>query len=203
LSEPCAYTHSPLGSERDAFEASGASPGSAAPDGRIGAEGEEEFLADRLQGRFTVAYFGAEGPPIDAGVDVASLVFDRASAPTLFERFGVEASATYVFRPDGHVLSRCQGIDPVFAQSSILSVLAPASASKATLSANDPVLERDRLYDALSAFVDGIAEAERSRLVERFVPMLADLHADPATVRGAMELAFKQSRALHTSLEPQ
>jgi len=203
LSEPCAYAHPLSGDERDSFDAPAASPGAAAPDGRISPGGEECFLAHRLQGRFTVAYFGADGPAIEAGVEVAALVLDRAAAPTVFERFGVKKTATYVFRPDGHVLARCEGIDPSFAQASIVAVLNGASSPKATQSVGDHALERDRLYDALSAFIDGIAESERGRLIERFVPMLADSHADPAAIRGAIELACKQLRSTQTSLAPQ
>ena len=201
LSEPCAYAHSSLSGEGDEFDAPAASPGSAAPDGIVSFGDEDAFFADRLQGRFTVTYFGAEGPAIDAGPEVVTMSLERTCAPALFERFGVRSTATYVFRPDGHVLARCQGIDGGFATASIEAALKGASSPPPTQSARDPALERDRLYDSLSALIDALGEAERDAMVEKFVPMLADPRADTEAIRGAIELAVKRARPRRTALE--
>jgi len=198
LSEPCAYVHSPLGEERGEFNAPAAAPGAAAPDAKIRLDGRDTYFSDSLQGRFTVAYFGGTGTAPNAGVEVVAINLDREAAPTLFERYGVKEKATYVFRPDGHVLARCQGIDPGFAEASIASALRGGSSSQAPRASQDRTLERDRLYEALAALVDKTAETKRSRVISRFVDMLAgqlaDLHADPAAIRTAIEQAGRVDR---------
>jgi 3-(3-hydroxy-phenyl)propionate hydroxylase len=115
LSTATCYPPSPLGRERGTFENSMACPGACAPDGRFG----EGFFVDQLQGQFTVAYFGARGP------EVADRTLHIPPAnEILFARYGVPAEgATYVFRPDGHVLARCTGIDGAFAREAIQAVL--------------------------------------------------------------------------------
>jgi hypothetical protein len=104
-----------LGRERGTFENSTACPGACAPDGHFG----EGFFVEQLQGQFTVAYFGARGP------DLADRTLHIPPAnEILFARYGVPAEgATYVFRPDGHVLARCTGIDGAFAREAIQAVL--------------------------------------------------------------------------------
>ncbi len=203
LSEACVYSDTPLRAERGAFDAPAAAPGCAAPDGKIGAGGEASYLADTLQGRFTVAYFGADGPAVersfdasvdrsfDAPVEVATLCLKHACAPVLFERYGVEDTATYVFRPDGHILARCIGIDHAFAEASIVSALGGGTAPEVgqKQSTRDETLERDRLFEAFAALVDQSPEAERSRVLARLVVMLADRLGDPAATLQAIGLA--------------
>ena len=195
LSEPCAYAHSPLALERDAFDAPSASPGSATPDCKIRIDGTDTYFADRLQGRFTVVYLGAKGPAIDADIEVATMYLDQEDAPQLFELYGVRETATYVIRPDGHVLARCHGIDPAFAKGSIARVLSGASSSSTAQATRDPALERDRLYDALSALVDRTSAPERSRVLERFMGLLADPDADPAATRRSIERAIGHAQS--------
>ena len=115
LSTATCYPPSPLGRERGTFENSTACPGACAPDGRFG----EGFFVEPLQGQFTVAYFGARGPEVaDRTLQVPP------ENEILFARYGVPAEgATYVFRPDGHVLARCTGIDGAFAREAIQAVL--------------------------------------------------------------------------------
>jgi len=89
--------------------------GAAAPDGRLSAG----FFVEELQGDFTVAYFGAAGP----GLEYRTMTIPREGNETLFARYAVEGTVTYVFRPDGHVLARCTGIDAGFARQAIQGVL--------------------------------------------------------------------------------
>ena len=176
LSEACAYSETPLGSERDAFDAPAARPGVAAPDGKVRAGGAETCFVDRLRGRFTVAWFGAAGPSLQTGVDVDTVVLSRESAAALFERYGVENTATYVLRPDGHVLARCKGIDAEFAVAAIHTALAGGAAPRPAASpppAPGSQLEMDRRYDACAAQIDATAQADRSRVLAGLVATLA------------------------------
>ena len=97
LSVATTYRDSPLNLQRGTFDSALPAPGAAAPDGRF----EQGYFVERLQGDFTVAYAGGNGQ---------------------WTRHG-EGQATYAFRPDGHVLARCEGVDPAFAQGAIESVL--------------------------------------------------------------------------------
>ncbi len=190
LSQACAYSESPLGAERGAFDAPGAAPGCAAPDGTVRVGGRNTHFADRLQGRFTVVYFGGDGEPPHAGVETVTMSIERASAPTLFERFGVKDQATYVFRPDGYVLARCRGIGAAFARDAILDALKGGSRAAAKgAGACDSTLERDRLYDALAALIDETAENERARVLAPLMALLAAHPMDPAAVRQSIERA--------------
>jgi 3-(3-hydroxy-phenyl)propionate hydroxylase len=111
LSIAAVYDRSPLNSERGDFLSTAAKPGAAAPDGRFG----NGYFVDALAGDFRVAYFGERAEP--------EALFVEKGDP-LWARYGVPAQgATYVFRPDGHVLARCTGIDPVFARAAIRGVL--------------------------------------------------------------------------------
>jgi hypothetical protein len=108
------YEGSPLNRQRGEFAAPAARPGAAAPDGRLGAG----YFVEGLQGEFSVACFGgrAEVPGI------RTVTIERESP--LWDRYGVPGEgATYVFRPDGHVLARCAGIDGAFAREAIQAVL--------------------------------------------------------------------------------
>ena len=112
---------------------------------------------------------------VDVGVDVASVSLERQSAPKLFERYGVNATATYVFRPDGHVLARCKGIDAEFAAAVIRSTLVGGSSGVAPPPGRtDEQLERDRLYDEYAALVDEACESERSNVLARVVARLTE-----------------------------
>jgi 3-(3-hydroxy-phenyl)propionate hydroxylase len=111
LSVAAVYEESPLSREKGGFRDLRAKPGAAAPDGRFG----NGHFVDALAGDFRVAYFG-EGP------EPQSLLVERGDP--LWARYGVpEEGATYVFRPDGHILARCAGIDPAFARAAIQAVL--------------------------------------------------------------------------------
>ncbi len=203
LSVACLYADTPPGRERGRFDSDEARPGAAAPDGLVTEAGKKQYFVDRLQGRFTVAWFGATGPDLAACVPVATLNLARASAPALFARYGVQDTATYVFRPDGHVLARCAGIDAGFATAAIESALGataepgasnsavavpPGAGQETTRRAMDQ-LEADRLYDALAALLDGTPEAERSRVLARLVVQLADQLGDYAGALRAVSLA--------------
>jgi len=143
------YAHSPLNLERGAFGSTLAQPGAAAPDGRF----EDGFLIERLPGEFTVAYFGGEVP--------GALCVARKGHDALFARYGVEDQATYVLRPDGHVLARCDGIDPAFAAQALARVTGyQASAQPRVPHSLQP--ESDRLFDRLSARLDALPEAGRA-----------------------------------------
>ncbi|MEO8203233.1 MAG: FAD-dependent monooxygenase [Betaproteobacteria bacterium] len=190
LSEPCAYT---APQEDDGFDAPQAAPGAAAPDGNVRLGSDEFFLADRLQGRFSVVYFGRSGPPLDMGIDTGIFNIDRASAPTLFGRYGVGEAATYVFRPDGHVLARCGGIDATFARSSIEALLASAHKAAEPGPSTDRALDRDRLYEAFAALIDRTDEAGRARVLARLVVSLADRLGDPAATLQSIDLAQDES----------
>ena len=114
LSVASVYQDSSLNREKGAFASRLACPGAAAPDGRFGGG----YFVDQLGGDFCVAYFGAEGPSMSC----KTFVVLKNESEALFARYGVESAATYVFRPDGHVLARCAGIDPEFAREAIEAV---------------------------------------------------------------------------------
>lgn len=165
LSVACTYADSPLNRERGEFDAPLAQPGAAAPDGRFGAG----FFVERLQGQFTTAYFGGDGPELE----VPTLTVPREGHEALFARYGVTETATYVFRPDGHVLARCTGIDPEFAKAAIDALLdyhaGGAPARKPAKTRQLAQLDLDRRYDALAALVDRTPPAERERVLARLV----------------------------------
>jgi 3-(3-hydroxy-phenyl)propionate hydroxylase len=111
LSVASTYEESPLNREKGQFADSRARPGSAPLDGRFG----NGYFVEALGGTFKVAYFGerAERQGLFVGRD-----------DPLCQRYGVpREGATYVFRPDGHVLGRCAGIDAAFARQAIERVL--------------------------------------------------------------------------------
>ena len=170
LSVATVYGQSPLNRERGTFTSSLARPGAAAPDGRFG----DGFLVDHLRGEFTVAWFGVQGPQLD----VPSVSLRKEGNEKLFERYGVETTATYVFRPDGHVLARCTGIDAAFARDAIRGVLDYAGersdrmATTQTSGQGLPQSELDRLYDELAALVDRTPEEERERTLARLAVAL-------------------------------
>jgi 3-(3-hydroxy-phenyl)propionate hydroxylase len=175
LSVACTYVDSPLGYERGEFGSRSAAPGAAALDGRIEDQAGPRWFVDGLQGRFTVAYFGGAGAAPDTGAEVRCLSVEHRSAPALFTRYGVKEAATYVFRPDGHVLARCEGIDPAFATTAIQFALAGGSEECVSGSReDDQQLERDRLYDEYSALVDAAEESGRSTVLARVTALLTD-----------------------------
>jgi 3-(3-hydroxy-phenyl)propionate hydroxylase len=164
------YAASPLNCESGDFTSAAATPGAAAPDGRL----DGGYFVDRLSGEFTVAWFGAEGPRLSC----RSFSLPREGNETLFQRYGVEDRATYVFRPDGHVLARCTGIDGAFAEDAINAVLdyrierTEAMSTPATPSAGMSQADMDRLYDELAALVDGTPKEHRERVLARLAVAL-------------------------------
>jgi 3-(3-hydroxy-phenyl)propionate hydroxylase len=173
LSEACVYANSAAGAERGAFATRDTAPGAAAPDGRIRTGGGKAWLAEHLQGEFTILYFGGAGPRVETGVETRVLDLAHGSAPELFACYGVKDTATYVFRPDGHVLARCEGIDAAFAVAAIRGLLAGGASVDQPVSASDQ-LETDRLYDALAALVDQASGVERERVLAHAVRQLGE-----------------------------
>jgi 3-(3-hydroxy-phenyl)propionate hydroxylase len=161
LSVASVYAHSPLNAERGAFASALAQPGAAAPDGRYGAG----HFAEQLQGGFAVAYFGADGPAV-SGAQVLQVPANGHDA--LFARYGVDGQATYVFRPDGHVLARCTGIDAAFAAAAIDRSREGWSAGPAK-AAKSLQPDADRLFDRLSARLDAIPASARAEALARVV----------------------------------
>jgi 3-(3-hydroxy-phenyl)propionate hydroxylase len=176
LSVASVYAHSPLNAERGAFAAALAQPGAAAPDGRFGAG----HFVERLQGGFTVAYFGAEGPTV---AESQALQVPRNGHEALFARFGVEAEATYVFRPDGHVLARCTGIDAAFANAAIDRVLGfrGDAPPKAAVSVQP---EADRLFDRLSVQLDAMPAHGRVAALASVVARIEECQGKLEGLRG-------------------
>ena len=162
LSVAARYASVIPGCEQGSFGNDLARPGAPAPDGRL-AEG---FFVEQLGGAFVVAWFGEAGPSLD----VKTVFVRQEGHEALFERYGVQGTATYVFRPDGHVLARAAGIDPDFAREAIASVLAcrPGAGAPSAEEA-PPQLRLDRLYDELAAQVDAAPEAERPLVLGRAV----------------------------------
>jgi hypothetical protein len=114
---------------------------------------------------------------------------------TLFARYGVKETATYVFRPDGHVLARCTGIDAAFAEESIRSVLEYRIDRRATMNPPQAGADRmsqadmDRLYDDLAALVDRTGKEQRERVLARLAVTLAQQVGSYAGVKKAIEEA--------------
>ena len=186
LSVATVYGESPLNRERGAFANALAAPGAAAPD----APCRGGFFVDQLRGEFLVCYFGGEGPATDfptLAVAYSKPLFDRYAVPP--------EGATYVFRPDGHVLARCTGIDAEFARQAIHAVLnydrsptrrEPMSAAKAGAMTQ---AESDRLYDAFAEMVDQAPADQRERVLARACVMLAQRVGEYGKVLEAIELA--------------
>jgi len=143
LSTPTLYADSPLNlPDADAFAAR-AVPGQAAPDGRVRtAGGAEGHLVERLRGfvllRFVEdAAVPAPAPAEAAGVPVADVVVRRGRTagpgelldPTgaLFDRYDAAGGATYVIRPDGHVMGRRRGDRPDLAGDALARVARTAA----------------------------------------------------------------------------
>jgi 3-(3-hydroxy-phenyl)propionate hydroxylase len=172
LSTACTYVQSPLNrekaGERAAFNAPLAMPGAAAPDGRIAGDG---YLVDKLQGRFTVVYFGGEG----ARAELPSLSIPLKDNEELCARYGaLVRGATYVFRPDGHALARCLGIDSGFAREAVDSVMRfRAGAPGKPVEAPPTIHDRDRLYDEFAAVLDGVPKKQREHALAQLAMALA------------------------------
>jgi 3-(3-hydroxy-phenyl)propionate hydroxylase len=187
LSVATAYRDSPFNREKGHFESETAAPGAAAPDARFGGG----FFVDQVQGQFTVAYFGAEG----ADVAERTLFVPRDGNETLFERYGVKETATYAFRPDGHVLARCTGIDARFAREAIQAVFDYRDDGRNPMTAKDAASdhisqgEMDRLYDELSLLIDATPAAGRERTLARLVIALAQELGSYAKAKDAIEKA--------------
>jgi 3-(3-hydroxy-phenyl)propionate hydroxylase len=177
LSVATIYTDSPLNREKGEFTSSLAQPGAAAPDGRFGAG----FLVDELQGEFTVAYFGAAGPALEAKTI-------QVRDETLLQRYGVKHNATYVFRPDGHVLARCAGIDADFARAAIRNVLDYRTGKGEKVPSMKPT-DTDDIFDLLAALVDQTPKSERERVLARLAVTLAHQVGDFSEIKAAIETA--------------
>ena len=165
------YAHSPLNMERGVFSSALAQPGSAAPDGRF----EEGYFAERLQGEFTVAYFGGEG--------MEGLCIGHRGHDALFARYGVEDKATYVFRPDGHVLARCTGIDAGFARKAVERVTRFVASAQAQ-EARSVQPASDRLFDRLSAQLDAIPQVRRASALAPVISRIEEQRGDLAGITG-------------------
>jgi 3-(3-hydroxy-phenyl)propionate hydroxylase len=177
LSVASAYAHSPLNAERGDFSSALARPGAAAPDGRFGGS----YFAERLQGGFAVAYFGGQGPDVSGA---QALQVPRKGHDALFARYGVDDEATYVFRPDGHVLARCTGLDAAFAAGAIERVL-DCSAAGAAREAVSVQPDADRLFDTLSAQLDARPAAARAAALAEVVARIERARGDLAGVAAA------------------
>ncbi|HZM36025.1 MAG TPA: FAD-dependent oxidoreductase [Burkholderiales bacterium] len=79
--------------------------------------------------------------------------------------------ATYVFRPDGHVLARCAGDDPAFARAAIDDALSGKRIPPVSKPARP---NPDRFFDELAARLDATPAPERERVLARLVVTLAD-----------------------------
>lgn len=187
LSTAACYADSPLNLERGDFSTAPlAAPGCAAPDGRHGIG----HLVDNLQGRFTVGWFGSEGPRME----VRTVQVFRNTNEELCRRYGAETEdATYVFRPDGHVLARCRGIDAAFARTAIERVLRYGGGAVRATTAGVSPHDKDRLYDDFSAFLDATPAAERERALARVAVALAERLGSPAAVREALAASRRAS----------
>ena len=149
--------------------------GSAALDGPLG----DAYFVEKLPGDFCVAWFGAEGPALD----VKSITVPQ-QCTALWERYGVgPEGATLVFRPDGHLLARCPGIDAAFARKAVRSVLDYRNGIKGARNMTTPnaQAEIDRLYDDLAGLAD--TASDRERALARLVVRLAEHIGDYGKVR--------------------
>lgn len=176
LSVASVYDFSPLNSEAGALDAPHARPGAAAPDGRCG----ESFLVDRLRGGFLVAYFGADGPSV---TDAELLQVPKKGHEALFARYGVEDRATYVLRPDGHVLARCEGIDGAFARAAIEHVFGYCR-PKEVREALSQQPAADRLFDTLSAQLDAMPPEHRAAALAPVIGRIEERQGNLAGIDG-------------------
>jgi 3-(3-hydroxy-phenyl)propionate hydroxylase len=193
LSVATVYAGSPLNRARGEFTSELACPGAAAPDAPFG----EGYFVDRVNGEFTVAWFGAAGPALSC----RTLFVPREGNAALFERYGVRDTATYVFRPDGHVLARCTGIDAAFADDAMRAVLqhrvtgeSPMSSPVSSQKMNQA--DMDRLYDELAALVDATPKPERERVLARLAVTLMQALADYDRAKEAIRGAARQEIGL-------
>lgn len=207
LSTACTYRHSPLCIERpgewDSSNSAGRSvtamPGAAAPDGVVA---ENRYLSEYLQGDFTVAWFGADGGNIDSDIPVATFSVP-STCGGLWNAYEVDArGATYVFRPDGHILARCRGIDASFAWHAISDVLSTHTSNALRWTHSTPAeTDRDRIYVELAAYFDEIQSTDqREAALARLVMCLAErlptpdafaainMARNPAAQRGDAEM---------------
>jgi 3-(3-hydroxy-phenyl)propionate hydroxylase len=182
LSVAASYDGSPLNVADDYPGAPQARPGAAAPDGPLGAG----YLVDKLQGRFTVAYFGKRGPAVDGATTL------QVNGAALLKRYGVpREGATYVFRPDGHVLARRVGINAAFARKAIASVFRyRKSRASAVTTASAAIHARDKLWDDFSVFYNSTNAKQRERALARLATALA-YKLSPEDAAAAIAAAFQ------------
>ncbi len=122
-STPTSYTATPLALADDEPFAAGPAPGAAAPDGPLGDGG---FLLDGRGDGFLAVLFAPEPEAVTGGVE-AGLVQDAAASvrgiavdhvvvppgrrtQTLRDRWGAHGGATYLLRPDAHVIGRTRSV---------------------------------------------------------------------------------------------
>ncbi len=188
LSTACCYAGSSLNGPGGDLDAPLAIPGAAAPDGRFG----KGFLVERLQGQFRTVLFGGEDP--------GALGVPLQGNELLCARYGVPPEgATYAFRPDGHVLARCRGIDPAFARHAARAVLEYRAGAPARPAGAQPTIhDKDRVHEHLAAYLDASAQKDRERALARLVVALANrLPAAEvaATLRSAQATAEKRRKS--------
>jgi hypothetical protein len=113
-------------------------------------------------------------------VQDAEILQVLAGEAALVARYGVTGHATCVFRPDGHVLARCAGIDGEFAARAIRKVLdyAPPADLAPAVSVQPAC---DRLFDTLSAQLDAMPPEHRAAAL---APVIARIEARAGNLEG-------------------
>ncbi len=124
-SRPLRYADSPLTVKDRGIFVGGVQAGEAAYNGPVRYAGAERYLLDFWRGNFTAVYFADDWPDAnefvdevcgfrldhiivtrnaELRVDGVPVVFDEEGA--LFDRYAASGGASYVLRPDAHVIGR-------------------------------------------------------------------------------------------------
>ncbi|MBS1677065.1 MAG: FAD-dependent monooxygenase [Actinobacteria bacterium] len=148
-SVPIVYADGPLVlADRDDFDA-GVQPGAAAYNAPVTTAGRDAHLLDLWKGNFTALYFtetwDPSDPPTDEvrGFDLDHVIVTRDpqlsvtgvevavdTTGALFDRYGADAGACYVLRPDMHIAGRVREVSPVGAVAIVDQILARAEQPK-------------------------------------------------------------------------